>query len=415
MRKDASPQRIVTDEQQRRQSKDPPLRISLPGLFFLKRRAPGFGLRLKTFEASLPGVTVSWIRPFFRSRYLLAMVSGVLLALSFPKTSVAGLAWVAPGLMVAAAIGIQGAERFRIGYVGGFAHYLCSLYWLLLIPYRWHGIPLGPGLGWLALSAFMALFTGTWVWLVGDPANFAARLRVTALSPSQSNQATPDSWANRTVWALSGAALWVALEMLIARIFTGFPWDLLGVSQYQILPLIQIASYTGVYGVAFLVIWGSLSLLSAGLRLVRHPTMRSAWGAELLLPLFVIGLVFLFGFHQLREPEPSGRTLRVTFVQPSIPQTLIWDPTRDDERFQQLIDDTKAALTAPCDLVLWPEAAVPKLIRWSPGVADSVTELARTNHVWMIIGADDKESTSDVPASRRLGLFQRQFSHQSRG
>ena len=93
----------------------------------------------------------------------MAITAGLLLAAAFPKIGIAGFAWIAPGLMLAAALGKKGWESFRIGYVAGLAHYLASLYWLLLIPYPWHGIPLGPAAGWLALGAFLALFPATWV------------------------------------------------------------------------------------------------------------------------------------------------------------------------------------------------------------------------------------------------------------
>ena len=101
-----------------------------------------------------------------RSRYPLAIIAGLLLAASLPKVGIAGLAWVAPALMLAAALGKRGGESFRIGYVAGLAYYLASLYWLLLIPYRWHSIPLGPAAGWLSLSAYLALYPATWVWLL---------------------------------------------------------------------------------------------------------------------------------------------------------------------------------------------------------------------------------------------------------
>src|SRR3954471_6492678 len=198
------------------------------------------------------------------------------MAASFPKIGIAGFAWIAPGMMLVAAFGTRGWESFRMGYVAGLVHYLVSLYWLLLIPYRWHGIPVGPAAGWLALSAFMALFPATWVLLVSsvrspnpkthdDPANGG-------LEGIGSSGVLARSWSSRTLWALSGAVFWVAMEMFIARVFTGFPWDLLGVSQHGLLPLIQISSVTGVYGVSFLVVWGSLSLLSSALTVLRRPT-----------------------------------------------------------------------------------------------------------------------------------------------
>src|SRR5690348_10922404 len=89
-----------------------------------------------------------------RYRYLLAAFAGLMMAASFPNIGIAGLAWIAPGLILVAAIGTRGWDSFRVGYIAGLVHYLVSLYWLLLIPYRWHGIPVGPAAGWLALGAF---------------------------------------------------------------------------------------------------------------------------------------------------------------------------------------------------------------------------------------------------------------------
>jgi len=320
-----------------------------------------------------------------RSRYLLAIVAGLLLAASFPKIGIAGLAWIAPALMLVAAMGRGGWEAFRIGYVAGLAHYLASLYWLLLIPYRWHGIPFGPAAGWLALSAFIALYPATWVWLLSQVrcSMFDVRCSMFAVLPKTCLQ--------RTLWSLSGAALWVALEMLVARLFTGFPWNLLGASQYQLLPLIQIASVTGIYGVSFLVVWASLSLLSGALVIIPRPQMRSAWIAEIILPLVVIVALFTFGLRQLRTPSISTRTLKVTLVQPSIPQTVIWEPDKDDERFAELIRLSQQALSNRADLLIWPEAAVPKPLRYYHEMFDPIADLARSNHVWIIVGADDAE------------------------
>jgi apolipoprotein N-acyltransferase len=359
---------------------------------------------------------------FPRSRFLLAVVAGLLLAASFPNIGtnigIAGLAWIAPGLMMAAALGTKGGESFRIGYVGGLAHYLASLYWLLLIPYRWHGIPFGPATGWLALGAFLALFPATWVWLVvqspkskiqspesaavqgpdfrirtSKPESREPEVELGGLVAGLQNAGPPltGSWSRRTLWALSGAAVWVALEMVLARILGGFPWNLLGVSQYRMVPLIQIASVTGVYGVSFLAVWFALSLVSAGVMLFRRPTMRSVWIAEIFLPMLVVAIVFNFGSRQLRHGPAAARTIKVAMVQPSIPQTLIWDETMDEQRFHELVRLSEQALTNHPDLLLWPEAAVPRLLRYDTNTFFTVTNLAGGHHAWMIIGADDME------------------------
>jgi apolipoprotein N-acyltransferase len=346
-----------------------------------------------------------WDSPIVRSRYPAAIAAGLLLAAAFPKIGVAGLAWLAPGLIYASSLGKSGAEKLRIAYMAGLAYYLASLYWLLLIPYRWHGIPLGPAAGWLALGAYLALYPATWVWLISG--------KLFSDGPFSSH------WAHRTLWALSGAAVWVALEMIVSRLFTGFPWNLLGSSQYQMTPLIQIASVTGIYGVSFLIVWFSLSLVSAAVSVVRRPTARSVWMGEMLLPLLAVALCFNLGFRHLRQEarqkesaamSSPARTLKIALVQPSIPQTLIWDESNDEERFHDLVRLSEQALAAPADLLIWPEAAVPKLFRYdqetfvfgtnqltphlqhhfhyTQDMFSAITNLAVSHHVWMIVGAD---------------------------
>ncbi|MEI9960768.1 MAG: apolipoprotein N-acyltransferase [Limisphaerales bacterium] len=194
------------------------------------------------------------------------------------------------------------------------------------------------------------------------------------------------SWTRRTFWSLAGAATWVALEMIRSRFLGGFPWNLLGTSQYELTPLIQIAAFTGVYGVSFLVVWVSLSLFSAARAILSKPTSRFAWQAEIFLPLLVVVIVFAFGCIKLREQIPASSTLRITLVQPSVPQTMIWDSSANSNRFQQLLALTESALTNQTDLLVWPEAALPD---WSDSNYIAVTNLIRTRHVWMVLNADD--------------------------
>jgi apolipoprotein N-acyltransferase len=302
------------------------------------------------------------------SRWLAAIGAGLLLATAFPKFSVAGFAWIVPALMLAPAHGRAGGESFRLGCLSGLAFWLASLYWLLLIPAT--GFPI---LGWLALSGFVALFFGAWVWLVS---NFKFQI------------SSFDSWTGRTLWTLGGAAAWVALEMVRARIFSGFPWSFLGGSQYQLIPLIQIASFTGVYGVSFLVVWFSLALYSAALMIFRHPTKRHVWQAEIVLPLLVIVGCYVGGFFAVGSRAAAKDFLRVTAIQPSVPQTLIWSADEDARRFQELLDRSQQALTNQPDLLLWPESAVPAI---DEPAFQAINQLAASNHVWIILNGDDVE------------------------
>jgi apolipoprotein N-acyltransferase len=310
---------------------------------------------------------------FWRSGYLTAIIAGLLLASAFPKFSLAGFAWIAPGLMLFAARGKNGADAARVGYVSGLAFWLASLYWLLLIPVT--GFPI---LGWLALGAFCALFSSAWVWLVSNTGFQISNF---------------DSWSRRTLWTLTGAAAWVALEMLRARIFGGFPWNLLGVSQFKIVPLIQFASVTGVYGVSFLVVWFSLALFSAVQLIFRHPTKRFVWQAEIVLPLVVTVICFVGGFFSLNREAPAENSLRVTLIQPSVAQSMIWSSSEDLKRFHELLDRSQRALTNETDLLLWPESAVPDI---DNATYRAINQFAQSNRVAIILNGDDVEFHSDT-------------------
>ena len=295
-------------------------------------------------------------------------------------------AWIAPALILAAAFGKTGGPAFRIGYVAGTTSSgWASLYWLLLIPVT--GFPI---LGWVALSAFVALYFGIWTWL------FAGKIGV-------------GSWTQRNLWALAGAATWVALEMIRARFLGGFPWNLLGTSQFQLTPLIQIASITGVYGVSFLVVWVSLSLFSAARAIFSKPDSRFAWQPEVFLPLLVIAILFAIGSLQMRTPpNPSAAPalLRITMIQPSVPQTLIWDSGANSNRFQQLLAVTKQALTNRTDLLIWPESALPD---FDDASYAAITNLVRAHHVWMIFSADDVVSKANPTAADRYDIYNSAF------
>ena len=134
-----------------------------------------------------------------------------------------------------------------------------------------------------------------------------------------------------------------------------------------------------------------------------------------MLPFSVTAAILFYGYHRVPPPTNSGRTLRVTFVQPSIPQTLIWNADADDERFADLIKLTTQALTNKTDLLLWPEAAVPKLLRWNKPFYESIRDVARSNHVWMILGADDMEPRPGAKTREDADYFNSSFLISSEG
>lgn len=378
-------------------------------------------------------------------RWAFCVLAGVLWACAFPRPSLAGAAWIAPGLLWFVSGSAPGhARRFRSGWIAGFAFALTALYWLLYIPF-----PAGAVAGWLALSAYVALYPAMWCWLMSRMTTALVERSTRAghrdpMQPSESlnssAQQQPDaitgpqywaavvglSWFQRASLALFGAAAWTALEIVQGRFLSGFPWNFLGASQYQMLPLIQVAKWTGVYGVSFLVVWGSMSLAigvtGAWARMTGHrrclaaanagfgpndeaapefpasaTSSRTSLMADLVVPILVLVSLVMQGVAQLRAPRPSRGEFKIALIQPSIPQRLIFDPAESGSRFKTLLELTELALATKPNLVVWPEASLPNFEE-SHYVA--LTNLISKHHVWMVFGADDAlpSTTSDDPA-----------------
>jgi len=341
-------------------------------------------------------------------RHALAVLAGLLLAAAFPKPGIAGFAWVAPGLLLFSAAGQPAKVAFRLGWLGGFAFNLAALHWLLFIPVT--GFPI---LGWLVLSAYCALYPGLWVWLCWRLAPVpaassrrpdAADVADAAIANRRHEPLAQASFLQRAVWALKCAVLWVALETILGCFLTGFPWLALGVSQHKMTMLVNIASVTGVAGVSFFQAWCSVAMTSAALRLVQNPIGHSSAFREFAQPLFGFILASAWGFSLMfydrlfiDDPSPhttTRRELRLALVQPSIPQTMIWNPAEKTNRFAKLMQLSELALATKPDVLVWPEAALPDMNEES---FRAVTNLVATHKVWMVFGADDYELKPGAP------------------
>ncbi|MFM8357306.1 MAG: apolipoprotein N-acyltransferase, partial [Verrucomicrobiota bacterium] len=367
-----------------------------------------------------------------------ALVAGVLLALAFPQPGIAGLAWVAPGLLFLASLGLPAGPAFRVGWLAGMAHHLVALRWLTHIPHS-----VGAYAAWLSLGAYCAVYLGLWSMYVSrwvrvssEPTPTSSRglprSRPAFLSPfsgSLPGLATPVSdapadspvsggtpawgpwrqalgryastvWFRRAAIPASLAAAWVALEWLRGWFLTGFPWNFLGVSQWRQVPLIQLAAVTGVYGVSFLVCWGSVALAGALVVLVGRPVDRWSWLAETRLPLLAVLAAAGLGFYGVvqqrrRESAAPAETVRLALIQPSIPQTLLWDPDEGDEAFGVAYQLSRQALAFRPDVLVWPEGA----FGLSPSNYARVVALTRTAGVPWVFGAADEET--DAQGTRR--------------
>ena len=158
------------------------------------------------------------IPPKFKS-LILCLASAGLLILSFPDFNLWPCAWFGFLPLFFALEGKSKAKAFFFSYFIGVIFWSATIYWLMHVT-----LP-----GTIVLILYLALYFGL----------FGIIFSYFRFQTSGSLLLLPSSW--------------VLLEYLRSHMLTGFPWALLGYSQYLNLPAIQIADITGAWGVSFLI------------------------------------------------------------------------------------------------------------------------------------------------------------------
>ncbi|MYG07589.1 apolipoprotein N-acyltransferase [Candidatus Poribacteria bacterium] len=273
--------------------------------------------------------------------WLLAILSALLLFLSFPNVNLYPFAWIA---MVPFFIALTRAtgwkSAFWIGYLTGFLFFAGLLPAIALL-YPYANI-------FITIVAYLLLVGYTGLYF----AVFAALMKCV---PVRSGALFP----------LAAACIWTALEWVRSWMITGFPWGSIGYSQWNNLPGIQVASLFSVHGISFVVV-----LFNAGIATLL--CNRNQWRQEiraLVLPVILTIFCFGYGAFQLQGAEPLDResnatvpadteTLNVALVPGNVSQLQKWNVNQFPAILQRYINLTyKASREAP-DLIVWPETSI---------------------------------------------------------
>ena len=311
---------------------------------------------------------------------LWAGVSGALLALAYPRADWGLLALVA---LIPFLLSLQSTDRAAAllrGYVCGATFFAILLYWIPGVMETYGGLPLP--VAWLLLALlvfYLATFFALFAWLVSA------------------------AWRRHGPIALAFAPVsWVALEIARARLLTGFPWGLLGYSQYRNPSLLQASAWGGIHAVSFLV----MAANAGGALLILRPagTRVRIAGAVLIA---VLGLSWAGGALAMRpgdrrEAGDAGGAIRVAAVQANVRQDLKWDPRSAAGTLSDLSRLSREAASSGARLIVWPESSSPLSVRRPRRDADSGTaiqtdetyatflgDLARSLNADLIVGSID--------------------------
>lgn len=277
-----------------------------------------------------------------RRRWGLALASGLLSAAAFPPWDLGWVGFIGWAPLLLSLRGARAREAAGLGYAAGLAFYLATIWWVINTMTTYGRMPLA-----LSLAA-LGLLCGV---LAGYTAAFAG-----LLAAGRDRLRIPDG-----LLPVAAAALWTALEFLRTYLFSGFPWALLGYTQYRQPTVRLLAAVAGVYGVSALVLLVNGALAGMAACLLRRGD-ASGRRRALLPHVLLIALVALGTFAYARvlwRDEAGGPAIRVGLLQGNIDQAVKWDrrfQTQTLEIYERLARRTAAERPA---LIVWPETALP--------------------------------------------------------
>jgi apolipoprotein N-acyltransferase len=304
-----------------------------------------------------------------RADYALAILSGILLALSFPSFGIPTLAWIALAPLLVVLDTPSLPRAFALGLTTGVVYFTGTLYWITHVMSSYGGLQLWTAiLINAALIAYLALF----------PALFAVIVQRAVVSTGP-----------RALLAVP--CVWVATELGRTYVFTGFPWVLLGYSQTTVLPVAQFASVVGVYGLSGLVASASAAVTYA-LGSLRRNDFRPVRQRMIPIAAVLIAIVVVSGWGARRlsrnELTRSGEPIRVGLIQGNVDQGEKWNAARAQTIFRDYLRMTREAITQGAQVVLWPESSTPFFFEEDKPNAEQVRALARVTQVPILLGSD---------------------------
>jgi len=263
-------------------------------------------------------------------------------------------------------------NSFRLGFIAGLAHYITLTYWLAYTMQTYGNLPLYQCLSVLlllssCLAIYIAVFSVVLIRLCAKPVNCLFII----------------------------PCLWVSLEYIRNYLFSGFPWGLIGYSQFNNLHLIQISDIFGIYGVSFLIALANAAIFLAFLYLTgskwkEAEVKKRLAGSSIFVFILIIGLVFIYGTWRIKLIDnliSASKPLKVTIVQGNIEQLIKWDPAFQTATTEKYINLSLSAKEEKPDLVVWPETATPFYFLYDRPLSKKVLKGIHDTNTDFLIGS----------------------------
>lgn len=292
-------------------------------------------------------------------RLFFCILSSALLWSSFPRLDWECAAWIAFVPWLFAIAKTTKRRAFWLSYLSGFLFFLATLAWLVQVTLA----------GLIILCFYLAFYFAFFGYFF---AGVTKRLPVQRFS---------------VIIFLS--CLWVLLEYLRGALLSGFPWALVGYSQYQNIAFIQFADSTGALGTSFAVVFVNLCVFALVQQfLKRNSTVGLKFVlaiAAVFLATYSYGLYSLAKYSSMRE---QGAVLRVALLQGNIAQEQKWQSVyRAPIKAHYRALSREAALSNP-DVIIWPETSFPdSIVDGDQGAMSEIFDVVKETGRPLLFGA----------------------------
>lgn len=294
-------------------------------------------------------------------RLVLALLSGLFLAFAFPNFDCSICAWFAVALLLLAAMGASAREAALYGVLHALVFYSISLSWIQTVIRQYGDVDAFTpvvllGMIVLAESVFYLIFT-------------VLVARWSRASPGRACFFAP--------------FLWVAMDLAKTHLpYIEFPWNSIGYAISGQLALVQLAAWTGVYGLSFLVVAFNALLAWMIVRPERRTFLAALCAAAGLI------LAALLGPHFVPRPVPHHIA---HLIQTNFEQAMTHPPNWLEVHAPDLDELEKLSISSARGspgLIIWPEVPAPFSLQ-DRNFAVLAQRIAREGGQDFLVGVDD--------------------------
>ena len=298
------------------------------------------------------------------ARLLLALSSGVALALAFPIIDFRILAWVSVAVLIIAALNATPRYAFLLGWLHGVAFYALSVPWFYSVMRQYGPLSIPAAGGVFILVVFIcatvhAGFASGVAWLGQFGADRAC---------------------------LAAPFLWVSMEFLFLHVpHIGFPWNLLGYAAAGNLAFVQLTEITGIFGLSWLVAAYNALFAWAAVQ-AAHGKARSLRTA---LIVTVALIAIALAGPRFVPPAPADHVAHL--VQTNFPVALNYPADWMQTHATDLDDLERISIGAAQKnpgIVVWPEVPAPFSLQDAPFLTRA-TRIARGAGGGFLVGVVD--------------------------